>query len=278
VSPYPGRIMQCGSWYDNNWMFLIGQKGDKLQISVRTTENMMDAKGKKITGGLSGMSPIYDVATLTDTLPHHLVVTYKPGELAAYLDGKQVFLDTGVRGNFDNWSYGELSFGDNHNGSRHGWFGSIEGVALYTRALDSKEVAKNHKYFARKIARRTYPPRLTVEAKVTEVTGVPNARRILPYRETLVVNEYEVTKVVHRDRNWKFSEKLAPGALIRVAQWGLVPARFQAKKTRVAGLKLGDTRTLTLEVFKKNIDKLDSVVMSDDLELSDAPLLYEPRE
>lgn len=85
-------------------------------------------------------------------------------------------------------------------------------------------------------------------------------------------------KVTSRDRKWKFEQKIGPGVRIRVAQWGLVPARFQAKKTWVAALKPGDLRNLTLEVFKKNMDKLDSIVTSDDLEITDAPLLYEPRE
>lgn len=277
-SPYPARIMQCGSWYDANWVFLVGQRGDKLQISVRTTENMMDANGNRITGGLSGMSPTYDVATLTDADPHHVVVTYRPGELAAYLDGKRVFRNAEVTGNFNNWNFGELSFGDNHNGGRHGWFGHVEGVALYGRALDAAEVAENYRYFARKIAARVSPPRLQVEARVTEVTAVPDPRRILPYTEALVVNEYEVLKLIRRAPKWRFSEKVAPGVRVRVAQWGLVPARFQAKKTWVANLELGDLRTLTLEVFKNNIDRLDPVVTSDDLKISDAPLLYEPRE
>jgi hypothetical protein len=185
VSPYPSRIMQCGSWYDSNWMFLIGQREDKLQVSLRTSENMLDDNGKKIASGLSGSSPIYDVATLADVSPHHIVVTYKPGRLAAYLDGKPVFENTQITGTLANWNYGELSFGDSHNGGRHGWFGNVEGVALYARALDPAEVAKNHEYFAKKIAARTYPPRIQIEAKVVAVTPTPDPKRILPYTEAL---------------------------------------------------------------------------------------------
>ncbi len=277
-SPFPARILQCGSWSDDNWMFLIGQREDKLQISLRTSENMTDENGNPIKSGLSGKSPIFDIATLTDTKPHHIAVTYSPGKLSAYLDGKRVFENTNVRGNLSNWNYGELSFGDCHNGGRHGWFGNIEGVALYARAIDAAEAARNSEYFAKKIAARTYPPRMQVEAKVLAVTQTPDPQRILPYQEALVVNEYEVVRVLGSDKNWKFQPSVVPGAKIRVAQWGLVPARFQSKKTWVADLKPSEVRTLELEAFEGNMDKLDSVVTNDDLEITATPLLYQPRE
>jgi hypothetical protein len=91
------------------------------------------------------------------------------------------------------------------------------------------------------------------------------------------VNTYKVTKVINTDKNWSFPGKVEPGATVHVAQWGLVPARFQAKKTWVADLKPGEVRTLMLEVLKKNIDKLDEMEISED-DPTDNPLLYEPRE
>src|SRR5690606_7228686 len=115
------------------------------------SEDVVDENGKSV-----GQHPLFTIATLTDTRPHHVAVTYTPGKLTAYLDGKQVFETTSVKGELK-WGYGELTFGDGHNGGRHGWLGNIENVALYARALDAGEVARNAEYASRIIANRSYP-------------------------------------------------------------------------------------------------------------------------
>jgi hypothetical protein len=57
-----------------------------------------------------------------------------------------------------------------------------------------------------------------------------------------------------------------------VAQWGLL----DCLKTDLTRAKVGDVRRMVLESFDRHPEKLDQLMISDTLEISDQPLLYEP--
>jgi len=154
---FPARIVNCSAWHDGDWMFMLGQQKDRLLFSIRTTDNFLNMEGQRVEGDLHGRAPLYEIATLSDTQPHHVVVTYVPGHLIAYMDGQKCF-EKDLTGNLQ-WGFGELCFGDNHNGGRHGWLGALEGVAMYSRALGPDEVKDNAKAYLKKVAQRKTIPR-----------------------------------------------------------------------------------------------------------------------
>ncbi|OPZ30911.1 MAG: hypothetical protein BWZ02_00502 [Lentisphaerae bacterium ADurb.BinA184] len=269
---FPVRLVNCSAWHDADWEFMLGQQGDKLLYSIRTVDNFLNMNGERVKGDLHGRAPAYEIATLADTRPHHLVVSYKPGTLVAFMDGRRVFATDQVTGNLA-WGYGELCFGDNHNGGRHRWHGRIEGVALYHRFVAEAEAAANATVYLAKVNARVPLPSARIEGKLLAKTTVPEVKTIHPYHDALVVNEYEVVRVVETSPGWTLRPALLPAMTIRVAQWGIL----DDVKTGVDGTEIGGRVPLTLEVYTGHPDKLDEQVVADTLaEDLDAPLFYEP--
>ena len=266
---FPRRIVNCSYWHENDWSFMVGQQSDRLVCSIRTVNNFLSTDGQKIKEALHGRAPVFEFAKLTDTAPHHLVITYEPGHLIAYMDGKKVTETDTFTGNLA-FGPGELVFGGHHNGGRYRWRGKMRNMAIYARALSPEEVAAN--YAAIKAATKPLP-QITLRAKLLATSKVPSAESIAPYTEALVVNEYQVTDVTKRSNDWQDKPKVAPGEVIRVYQWGML----QKKPTAVAELKVGDVRDLVLESYANHPAKLEEVVTSDELELGvKRPSLYEP--
>lgn len=265
----PRRIINCSAWHAGDWEFMLGQIDNKVVCSIRTVDNFLDTDGKPAKDGLHGRAPNYDLFTVADTLPHHVVVTYEPGRLTGYLDGKKIVENTQVTGNLK-WGYGELVFGGNHNGGSHRWLGRMRNMGLYARVLPPEEVQAN--YAAAQVAMKNLP-QITVKAKLVAVTPVPTPESIAPYTEALVANDYQVQEIVKNSADWKGLATIAAGKTIRVYQWGIV----QKKKTAIADLKAGEVRELTLEAYENHPGKLDEVVTSNDLDLAASyPSLYEP--
>ncbi len=270
---FPARIVNCSAWHDGDWEFFLGQQQDRLLASIRTTDNMLSMDGKPIKGDLHGRAPIYEIARLPDTAPHHLILSYIPGRLVAYLDGKQVYETKEVTGSLKAWGYGELCFGDNHNGGRHGWLGRLEDVAIYKRFIEPVEARQDAELALARIKARRSLPQVEVEAKLTGASRVPTVAEIAPYRDALVINEFVIDKVVRKSADWTAKPAIEPGGKIRVAQWGLV----DGIPTAVGRAKAGDVQRLVLETYDNHPDKLDELEASNSLEEDfDVPLVYEP--
>ncbi len=266
---FPRRIINCSAWHDGDWNFLLGQQDDKLVASIRTADNFLDMNGNPTTNALHGRAPVIELFTLSDTDPHHVVVTYEPGKLKAYVDGKQVVDSDQVTGDLK-WGYGELVFGGSHNSGRQRWRGRMRNMALYARALTPEEVSKHYTIIQSAIRPL---PRITVRAELLAVSTAPTPESIAPYTEALIVNEYKVREVMQRSEEWN-GPKVEDGQTIRVYQWGLINRTL----TDNASLKPGAVRELTLEAYEGHPGKLDEVVTAHELELaSDAALLYEPQ-
>jgi hypothetical protein len=79
---------------------------------------------------------------LTDTSLHHAAVTYVPGRLDVFLDGRRV-ADVGVpAGGLGNWDDGfPITVGDEATGDRP-FDGDVPEVALYDRALSEAEIGE----------------------------------------------------------------------------------------------------------------------------------------
>jgi hypothetical protein len=208
------------------------------------------------------------------TTPHHVIVSYLPGRLVAYLDGQKAFETNEVTGALKAWGCGDLCFGDNHNGGRHAWLGKIEGVAIYKRFLEADEVRRNYAAIMYRVKARKMLPQIEVEAKLLAASRIPELREIAPYRDALVINEFVVGKVVKTSNDWTFNGRIEPGQRVRVAQWGMV----DGVKTHLTQAKVGQAYRLVLEVFTGHPEKVEETETSNSLPQDfEVPLLYEPR-
>ncbi len=128
----PARIVSFSQdAYKRN--FTLGQQKSALVLRLRTTST-----------GVNGMKPEMNLCKLAAGRPHHVIVTYSPGKLSCYLNGKSVLQSGRVRGDFSNWSPMHLLFGDEWDGERR-WSGNLQGLAIHARIIGAKEAAARHK-------------------------------------------------------------------------------------------------------------------------------------
>ncbi len=125
--------------------FTLGQEEDRLVFRLRTTRT-----------GENGMNPQTVFGRVRQGRTHHLVLTYRPGRLAAYLDGKRVCDSTDVEGDLSNWTPQHLLVGDEWRDSRH-WRGTVEWLALYCRWMDEQEAEKRWQAFRKHAAGASEP-------------------------------------------------------------------------------------------------------------------------
>jgi hypothetical protein len=201
----PARIVTfSSSAYSRN--FTLGQERDKLIFRLRTPST-----------GENGYNPETTLCPIPAGSPVHVVVTYRPGRLTGYIDGKEVYRGESVQGDFSNWAPHHLLFGDEFDGNRQ-WAGTLEGVAIYNRALEPSEVQRNAAGYRTLLKSRPSVPQIEVAAKLVTKSPVPTVQEIRPYREALMVCKYRVTNVLRG----RLSDRE-----VLVAQWALLDGRPQ---------------------------------------------------
>jgi hypothetical protein len=220
---------------------VLGQLGNKL---------VMTMKGGAKPSGL---------CTLTEGEPVHVIVTYEPGKLTCYKNGKSAGIDAMFRGSPANWAEQRLVFGNNWDGKRP-WAGHLEGIAIYTRALGPQEAVREHAAFAKKLKGRKPVPRIEIRAKLLAKTKAPTFEDIAPYTQATTVYEYEVEKVV----SGQCKEKK-----IRVAHHTLI----DRKMLPASRAEIGKSYTLELEPIEAN-PQLDIDAPRDDLPLDPNAVMY----
>ena len=114
-----------------SWNFTLGQEGKRCVLRLLTASPKQEKQKNEL--------PLFE---LPDAQPHHVIVTYHPGNLRCYLDGKPVPLKSQIQGTFAKWAPQHLLFGDEWDGDRE-WRGQLAGVAIYNRALSAEEAARN---------------------------------------------------------------------------------------------------------------------------------------
>lgn len=113
--------------------FTLGHDGDKYEIRLRTT-----GTGTNGTPGVA--TPAGSVRT---DRPQHVVYTFKARRAVIYIDGQQVAAQD-VPGTLSSWDSGmRLAIGNELSNDRP-WRGVVGLVAVYSRALDEKQVKRNH--------------------------------------------------------------------------------------------------------------------------------------
>jgi hypothetical protein len=105
--------------------------------------------------------------------------------------------------------------------------------------------------------------RLVVNVRLTRPAQVPAPEAILPYRNALVVNEYEVMDVI----DGSYAE-----STIRIAQWAIQDGRTLAGAHKLAGAGF----TLTVERYDAH-PELEGERLISESETSGLPLYYDPR-
>ena len=70
--------------------------------------------------------------------PTHVIVSYYPSNVYCYIDGKLVYSETAIKGDFSNWEPYHLLFGDEFSGGRN-WQGKLEKIAIYNRIVYPEE-------------------------------------------------------------------------------------------------------------------------------------------
>lgn len=196
---------------------------------------------------------VFEMATLPDTKPHHVIVSLAPKRLAFYLDGKKVKEIDPSPASFIEVGPPPFQLAA-HSPDAHKniWRGTFEYLAMYDRFIEESEAAKNAAAVAAALAQRKALPRIELQATLVAKSQIPAPGQMAPYRNALVVNEYEVEQVL--------TGTYAPKT-IRVAQWGVI----DLKPTPLAALQPGASVKLVLETFTDH-DELVSELISDTLE------------
>jgi hypothetical protein len=234
----PARIVTfSSSAYQRN--FTLGQEGSRLIFRLRTPRT-----------GENGYNPEVPLCMIEPKRPLHLIVTYTPGELVAYCDGREVLRTDKVQGDFSNWTPQHLLFGDEWNGERP-WAGVLEGVAIYNRTLSPDDAVQHAAAYRRLREARRPVPRIEVEAMLIRMSRIPTLKEIRPYKNALALYEYRVAKVI----SGKYDAKT-----IRVAHWVIL----NGETLDAAEEKPGQQADLTLEPFDAN-SQLASQYLSDSL-------------
>ena len=221
--------------------FALSQRGDELVFRLRTSMT-----------GPRGSEPI-SLGRLSTNEPTHVIVSYRPGRLTGYLNGERTLDSDVVQGDLSTWSeHGLLQFGMAH-GSSSDWDGTIEGVALYSRFMEAGEAAANARAYLGLIAEREPVEQIELRGKLVGRSHVPTLKEIVPYREALVMFEYEVLEVLGGELG---DER------VRVAHWAILAGKLQS----IARRELGEKDRLTFEPFESN-PQVENTYLSDTLEL-----------
>jgi hypothetical protein len=197
---------------------------------------------------------------ITPGQPTHVIVTYADGKLTVYRNGEQAAVINSITGDFSNWDRHTLIFGDEANGGRN-WNGTIEGIAIYDRPLTAEQVQQHWQAVRAKQAARPDITPTQIKAKLVAASEAPTLKQIAPYREALIVHEYQVLEHLAGPQ---------PNAQrIRVVDWAMLDGDKQR------GAKPGGKPTaMTVEPFDAQ-PQLKSLYMADTLELDiETPMYY----
>jgi hypothetical protein len=130
----PARIISfSSSGYLRN--FTLAQEGEYLVLRLRTPRT-----------GSNGMNPETRLCRISPKRRHHVIVTYRDGELVCYLDGRQKTQSTHVHGDFANWDAKQhFLFGDewSREGGRD-WKGQLERFAIHNRFIGAAEARRRY--------------------------------------------------------------------------------------------------------------------------------------
>ena len=237
----PSRVLVCRADHYLAWdqgFFALHQEGNKLVLY------------------LSNRSQRFELCTMVGQVPNHVMVSIAAGKLACYLNGEQVFQTEKVKEL--NWRKNGYCAGVHFGGflmvpGRHTpWQGKVEGVAVFCNAMSAEDAAADFAAYRKIVDSRKKVPQIKLQARLLAKSKIPRPADIRPYRDALVVNEYEVIKLV----GGEYAHKK-----VRVADWGLL----DTKPARIAQVKIGSKANMVLEAFADH-PQLEAQILRDTLE------------
>ena len=224
----PSEILVCGeSWGVPRSNLVLGQAREKLVLYLR------------VTSGNRGEMKRFELCDLEARTPRHILISISADTLTCYVDGKKLteasLPEGGIRWREPDFAHG-LHLGGWPGRTAHSWRGVVEGIAIYDSVKSAAEAASHYAAYRRILGARPTPPQHLVEAKLIAKSDIPNASDIAPYRDALVINEYDVLEVIQGG--------IQPGKL-RVVQWGLLDTH----PTKLASVETGTRHRLILEPY-----------------------------
>lgn len=117
--PVPIVNLECDDGTPN---LALLQREDVLVLRMRTT-TAEDA-------------PEIPLARLRPGIPQHVLLSYRPGDLRCYINGRQMLASRRVTGTFATWPNCQLVFGQVDG---RGWQGWLQGIAIRSRFVDQDE-------------------------------------------------------------------------------------------------------------------------------------------
>jgi hypothetical protein len=106
--------------------FSLCQEKEQLVLRLRTTET-----------GDNGSSPEVKLGGIEKGKLHKVAVTYQPGKLAFYMDGKAIPVKQ-IDGDFSNWKEYQVVLGNEWKDDRS-WEGSLHRFAIHSSVLSEGE-------------------------------------------------------------------------------------------------------------------------------------------
>jgi len=238
----PGAIVSFATGTPGNVM--LGMVTNKLVLRLRTSSRAVDA--------------LIPLVTFKGASLQHVIVTFGKGQVTCYLNGKSAGVAP-IPGDLQGWTAAHLVFGDEYARGAN-WPGALEGIALYSRALEAPEAAAHCAAYAAKIAKRKPASRVEVSAKLYDLSPNSTPEAIRPYRRMLLVDNFEVLSVL----------KGTCGAKkISVAHWGILDDHVID-----VGRAKGKTYTLVLELMAEHPQFESERTLNETKEL-DLPAYYE---
>jgi hypothetical protein len=196
---------------------------------------------------------------LRQGVPNHVIVTYAPGRLLLYINGKRYVPQPQLSGDFRNWTHQHLQFGAEIDGG-YDWSGKLEGIAIHNRDFTDVEAKSRYHLVVNKLKERPKTERLEVDAILKAISITPQPEEIAPYHRCLAFYTYEIQKVLSGKPT---------SSRIAVYHWVILDSKIVPNQRRKE-----QSYRLVLEPFDLH-PQLESERQISDSDEFDLPLYYD---
>lgn len=230
--------------------FVLRQEGREIHFVLRTSDSAREGVAVPI-------------ARLASTAPTHLLLTFSPGRLAVFVDGEApggATQPVALPGDLFHWRPRALQFGAEAQ-SEERWHGTIAEVGLWNRPLSGPEVAAEAARLRTLVGKRPAAARAELELRLLASSPAPALEEISPYREALVVDEFEVVRQI--------SGPPVAKPRIRVARWAILDGQVLTPP------RLGEVSRRVVEPFSEQ-PQLEPFFLADRLPAeAEMPLYFD---
>lgn len=228
--------------------FSLDQQRGGLIFSLNTSEEDTASSPPTVLSG-----------ELRQGVPNHVIVTYAPGRLLLYINGKRYVPQPQLSGDFRNWTLQHLQFGAEIDGG-YDWSGKLEGIAIYNRDFTDDEAKSRYHLVVNKLKDRPKTERLEVDAILKAISITPQPEEIAPYHRCLALYTYEIQKVLSGKPT---------SSRIAVYHWVILDSKIVPNQRRKE-----QSYRLVLEPFDLH-PQLESERQISDSDEFDLPLYYD---